>query len=402
MKPILAILALFAAQTTVFGAIWLLMAWQHLSRRASLHWGIASLLLAAGSAIFLLRPWLHPTLAALLPNLFYLGACLLVARGMRWFTRRPLQDGLLLSVVGATALLMLLLALAGARQSLIVIAANSVMGGLLLRAAEDVRGGLALEFGRWQAGLCGLPLALIGLICLVRGPLVWLGMDSSGQPLDSGAVFQTVLALAMVLLGMAMQMTMALMLTLRLTRRLRHLSQHDDLTGLLNRRAFDQCLRSERARQQRQPATLALLAVDLDHFKAVNDRHGHAAGDALLVASAQLLQRQARSVDAVARIGGEEFALLLPGTDLDGAQHLAERICEALRSMTLDFEGEGLRVTASIGVAALGSDVATQDGLLRQADRALYLAKAGGRDRVVCAGVLSVVEPAASARHRAA
>lgn len=200
------------------------------------------------------------------------------------------------------------------------------------------------------------------------------------------------LSLALVLMALTLHLAMAAMLMLRLMQRLRHLSQHDALTGLLNRRAFGQRLEAEHARQHRHPAPMALLALDLDRFKTVNDRWGHAAGDAVLVAAAGVLDGAARRVDATARMGGEEFALLLPGTDLAGANQLAERLLEAFCRLTVPYEGELLRITASIGVAASDDPAEDNEEIFRRADRALYLAKAGGRDRVVCAGALSVID----------
>ncbi len=391
MKPIHAILALYTVQMAFFAAVWLAMARMRLSRRATLHWGLASVLLTAGMGVVLLRPWLPPALGMALPNLLHLGACLLIARGVRVFVRRPTADRLPLLLAGGAGIVVTGVSVAGAWHGLTVIAGGVAMGALLLRAANDVRTGLATEFGRASALACGVPLGLIGGMMLARGLSALIGVEGGGQPLDTGQTRQVVLALALVLLAMAMHLAMAGMLMLRLTERLRHLSQHDALTGVLNRRAFGQRLDAERARRQRQPAPLALLALDLDHFKAINDRWGHAAGDAVLVAAAGLLQREARSVDAVARMGGEEFALLLPGTDLDGAHRLAERVLSALRDMVIVHDGEPLRVTASIGAAESADTAEDAEELLKRADRALYLAKAGGRDRVVCAGALSAV-----------
>jgi diguanylate cyclase (GGDEF)-like protein len=213
---------------------------------------------------------------------------------------------------------------------------------------------------------------------------------------------QLTLTLAIVLLAMSLHLALGSMLILRLVNRLRHLSQHDTLTQLLNRRAFTVRLQAERARQRRSPGPMALLVVDLDRFKAVNDRFGHAAGDTVLVAAAALLRRHARDVDTVARMGGEEFALLLPGTDRDGACRVAERMLAAFRTLAVEVDGVVIRVSASIGIA-LSTHAGEDDPLLfQQADRALYQAKAGGRDRVVCAGALNVVDAGGARRHRVA
>lgn len=402
MQPIHAILALFAVQQGFFAAIWLAMAWLRMSRRATLHWGAASALLALSTALILARPWLPTAVGWALPNLVNVAICVAVARGMRMFVRRPPLDREAMLVAALAATVILVANLAEAPRIWTVVAGCMATGALLMRAAEDIRTGLAIEFGRSAALVCSLPLWLIGSLLLVRGILPLLGVEGSTQPLQSGEVQQVALALVLVLAAMALHLAMGAMLMLRMIGKLRHLSQHDALTGLLNRRAFGQHLSAERARQQRQPAPLSLLMLDLDHFKAVNDRWGHAAGDAVLVAAAELLRREARTMDLTARAGGEEFAMLLPGTDLEGANRLAERVLEAFRALQVPFDGERLSVSASVGAATSLDPGEDSEELLRRADRALYLAKAGGRDRVVCAGTLSVVGPQAGPRHRAA
>ncbi|MBL9213288.1 MAG: diguanylate cyclase [Opitutaceae bacterium] len=167
---------------------------------------------------------------------------------------------------------------------------------------------------------------------------------------------------------------------------LRQLATRDALTGLLNRREFDRILAEEHARALRFGEPLALLMVDLDHFKAINDRHGHPAGDAVLVEVARRLTAQVRTVDRVMRLGGEEFALLLAQTTLEGAVPVAERIAAALRDEPVVAGSAGpLAVTASVGVAALPGQADAPAALVAAADRALYAAKAAGRDRVVAA-----------------
>lgn len=167
---------------------------------------------------------------------------------------------------------------------------------------------------------------------------------------------------------------------------LKQMSLTDVLTGLPNRRAFDERLDSEVRRMARERRPLALMLVDVDHFKAVNDTFGHLNGDRMLRILARQIQRSVgRPGDVAARFGGEEFAVLLPDTDLKGARHIAERIrCDVERcSMTLDT-GQRLAATVSIGLVAVSPDSAGgPKTLLREADDALYKAKANGRNAVV-------------------
>lgn len=167
---------------------------------------------------------------------------------------------------------------------------------------------------------------------------------------------------------------------------LRQLATHDSLTGLLNRREFDRILAEESERAARFGDPLALVLLDLDHFKRINDRHGHPAGDAVLREVARRLFAQVRSVDRVLRLGGEEFALVLVQTDQAGAQRAAERACAAIRGEPVPVaETSALPVTASAGVAVVPDDAVTPAALVAAADQALYVAKAAGRDRVVVA-----------------
>lgn len=160
---------------------------------------------------------------------------------------------------------------------------------------------------------------------------------------------------------------------------IRELMQTDPLTGVGNRRRLDETLAAEVERSQRHERLLCLLMVDVDHFKDVNDHHGHAMGDEVLKRLAMLLRECCRQSDLVARFGGEEFVVLLPDTSLESAVACAERIRQQLESQPL--VGQVGRVTASFGVAMRAVD---EDGgaLLRRADQALYRSKKEGRNRV--------------------
>ena len=168
----------------------------------------------------------------------------------------------------------------------------------------------------------------------------------------------------------------------RLHRVVQRQARIDDLTGLENRRAVEEKLRTELARAERYKGELCLVFVDLDNFKDVNDGHGHPFGDLVLYAVAETLAETMRDVDTAGRWGGEEFALVLPGTDADGGAAVAERARRAIASREiLTPEGERVSLSASFGVAAFpgSADVET---LIAAADEALYRAKRSGKDRV--------------------
>ena len=164
--------------------------------------------------------------------------------------------------------------------------------------------------------------------------------------------------------------------------KLQTLSQLDSLTRLKNRAHFDQTLATEWARHRREQQSIALMLIDADHFKRINDQHGHLCGDACLRHLSALCQSHVqRAGDLVARYGGEEFVMLLPGTTLAGAAHIGEGLRKTIAEQVFAWQGQTIPLTVSVGVAACVPDhVLNSDWLLRHADEALYAAKAAGRD----------------------
>jgi diguanylate cyclase (GGDEF)-like protein len=158
----------------------------------------------------------------------------------------------------------------------------------------------------------------------------------------------------------------------------------DALTGLANRRAVEAALMRDLARADREHSSVSLLALDVDHFKKVNDTYGHAVGDLVLAAIGVALRNTLRGGDLPGRIGGEEFIAILPNTDTDGAAVTAERLRKVISEQRVRVPGGTLGVTASFGVStARGPGCAgTGKALLERADAALYAAKRGGRNRV--------------------
>jgi diguanylate cyclase (GGDEF)-like protein len=159
----------------------------------------------------------------------------------------------------------------------------------------------------------------------------------------------------------------------------------DSLTGVANRRAFDERLAHLFASADRYGGGAALILADIDHFKKVNDTHGHDAGDVVLRQVAQTIARSVRSIDLAARYGGEEIAILLPRTGVIGARELAERLRKEIESRAIVVKGVEIRVTASFGVASYPESAQTRESLFTTADSALYEAKACGRNQVKCA-----------------
>jgi len=242
-------------------------------------------------------------------------------------------------------------------------------------AMEDLRHGLRCShIGRPHGaedvrGLC-VPLSAHGEV------VGWLSLQGEGR----GHIPDESLAIRL-----CEQLSLALA-NVRLRESLRHQAVRDPLTGLFNRRYLEESLAREIARCQRRAQPLAVLMLDVDHFKAFNDRHGHAMGDAALAAFARMLKTRCRPEDIACRYGGEEFTLILPETDLATALERAEDIRAGASMLRIGDAGDAmLRITVSIGVALMPEHGDVGLELMRAGDRALYRAKHEGRDRVAVA-----------------
>ncbi len=156
----------------------------------------------------------------------------------------------------------------------------------------------------------------------------------------------------------------------------------DYLTGISNRRSFFEVAGVEFERCKKRPRPLSLLAIDVDYFKKINDTYGHATGDEVLKHLSKILQNSVRTIDIVARLGGEEFGALLPSTDLEGAVKIAERFRASIEESAFEINGHVIRYSVSIGVSSVDEQVTGVDMLLKLADEAMYVSKRQGRNRV--------------------
>jgi diguanylate cyclase (GGDEF)-like protein len=237
-------------------------------------------------------------------------------------------------------------------------------------------------------------IALAGAALALGAPIGWYFLENLEPALPRSALLYVYLFLgplavmtaAAAFLGDALDRARAKAVRLEeVNQRYQELATTDPLTGLRNRRYFQDRLREECARSDRMYQPVSLIMMDLDHFKNVNDRHGHPVGDQVLAHAARLLSGSVRSCDVACRVGGEEFAVLCPGAREDEARRVAERVRRALERTPLAVGGElEVTITGSFGLAVREPDSGTED-LVRQADHALYQAKAGGRNRVEAA-----------------
>jgi diguanylate cyclase (GGDEF)-like protein len=160
-------------------------------------------------------------------------------------------------------------------------------------------------------------------------------------------------------------------------------SETDELTELLNRRGFAIAAARLLGQAIRYARPLSVLMIDSDNLKQINDKYGHKAGDRLLIKLVRSIQTELRDTDILARYGGDEFVVLLPEATVAGALDVAERIREAVRNMILEFDGEFINITVSMGIATYPKDGRTLDGLVDMADKGMYKAKMAGRDKVM-------------------
>lgn len=222
------------------------------------------------------------------------------------------------------------------------------------------------------------------MITAIAAAVAWLGADVATQSLEEAASAWNGLTRMAIYVFVGVSVAISRRDRTRLAELLalsESLARNDALTGLANRRAFDERLRSELPRLARSGDPLCVAYLDLDDFKGVNDRYGHARGDALLQAIATELRACVRASDLAARLGGDELAILLVDVSADDARRTCERILERVRA--LGRELPGTRLGVSVGVAWFASPPSSPDEVLRRADEAMYEAKRSGKNRIV-------------------
>jgi diguanylate cyclase (GGDEF)-like protein len=230
-----------------------------------------------------------------------------------------------------------------------------------------------------------LPLIVLQVVSALQQVVrlaVLIVADGDPPNLMHGQFFRTSGGLSMLVYLSLATMCCALIVTHQQTLALRRASLTDVLTGWLNRRALNDIATREFRRSRRTGSAMFFIAFDIDHFKAINDRYGHGVGDAAICHVTALSARMLRGYDALFRIGGEEFAVLVCGENLSGVCVVAERLREVVAHAPLTEDGTAVPMTVSVGVAALAPQDQKWEDILRRADEALYHAKQHGRNRV--------------------
>lgn len=339
-------------------------------------WTIAHTLLAGALLLYIQEERLPLIVAAILPN-----GLLVLGFGLRWQAAREFsnrQTHLVIVWGPAMAVAAVCFLPSGFGSFSIVF----TLSNLLLAALATLT---AWEFWRDRSdGLASRqPLAfayalMAASFALRVGQGVFEGSSMQQYlPIDTMLTGHLVVALISAAMSCAFAISLAFE---RSAARLRRAAMEDELTGLLNRRAFETELRMTMATPDSQPFAVAIF--DLDHFKAINDSHGHAAGDTAIRQTAVSLAREAGPESSVARIGGEEFAVLLRHVTEDRARQMVEQMTRAIEQMPVTFGGTTLNLTTSAGICHSDQEAGDFDRIMRIADDGLYAAKKAGRNKV--------------------
>lgn len=356
-----------------------------LSKRSAEHWMIGSIANGIAIALIPLHQIFHIDGHFLIISTVFLFGLLSMQRGIQFFLKIDRTAVNLPWLCAGVAAFNLLLCwpmgwfVLGSTISAVILLV------FIWQTVQETYQPIQLEFGSMVARLySGLLIVLMALVILTTLDIVLPELKYTNA-LSDRVNLSAPLVFVLLVLSILQTYLEGYMVVNRLVRKLEHLSHHDSLTGLLNRRAFEYLLARECHRLQRFGEEFSLLILDIDFFKRVNDRLGHAAGDAVLERIAETLQGHAREVDRVARFGGEEFCVLLPRTGHEGAWQAAERLRNAIKQVSIPWGDEQISVTISTGVVTAMKAGESPETLLERADQALYRAKSAGRNCVMVA-----------------
>jgi diguanylate cyclase (GGDEF)-like protein len=375
VEAILGLLLLFAwaQNTAIHGVCW---------------WGFAHLIRAVSVVLFGMYGSAPDIISIDLANALLFTAFAVTWTGARVFDGRPVEPVYLVTGAVLWLLICRLPVLAEAVQLRALIASAIITAYTWLTAYEFWRGRIEQLISRWPAIFM---LFAHGALYLLRTPLVSM-LPFAPDNSMYGSVWLTVLSFEALLFTISVAFILLAMAKERTELRHRNAAMLDPLTGIANRRSFlaDASLLAKR--HVANPCPTAVLLIDLDHFKSINDRFGHAVGDSVLELFTEAARTSVRSSDLLGRIGGEEFAAVLRDTSRERAVAVADRIRESFALACKEFDGRPLCATVSIGVAHCDQPALDVPEMLAQADQALYFAKENGRNRVEVASLGLIME----------
>ena len=362
----------------------LLFAWvQNTAIHAVAWWGFAHLIRAGSIVLFGMYGSAPDLITIDLANALLFTAFAVTWTGARVFDGRPVEPVYLVTGAVLWLLVCRLPVLADAIETRALIASGIITVYTWLTAYEFWRGRSEPLVSRWPAIFM---LFAHGALFLLRTPLVTL-LPWSPSNRMFGSVWLTVLSFEALLFTISIAFILLAMAKERTELRHRTAAMVDPLTGIANRRAFLQDAAQLAKRHGANPRPTAVLLIDLDHFKSINDRFGHALGDRVLEIFADSARQSVRSSDLLGRLGGEEFAAVLSDTSRDKAVGVAERIRASFAQAAQEVDGRPVCATVSIGLVHCQEAVLDVPELLAQADQALYIAKERGRNRVEIASL---------------
>src|SRR4249919_3547180 len=362
----------------------LLFVWaQNLALRAVCWWGFAHLLRLASIALFGMYGQVPDLISVDLANALLFTAFAVTWTGARVFDGRPVEPVYLVTGAVLWLLICRLPMLADDVNLRSLIASAIISAYTWLTAYEFWRGRDEPLVSRWPAIII---LFAQGALFLLRTPMVAL-LPGSASDAIYGSVWMTVLSFEALLLTISSAFLLLAMAKERTELRHRKAAMVDPLTGIANRRSFLLDASMLAKLHLANPRPTAFLVIDLDHFKSINDRFGHAVGDRVLEVFTEAARKSMRGSDLVGRLGGEEFAAVLADTSREKAVAVAERIRETFAQMAEEVDGHPVCGTVSIGLVHCMGRTLDVTELLAQADHALYYAKERGRNRVEVASL---------------
>ncbi len=367
----------------------LLFAWaQNTAIHAVCWWGFAHLIRASSVVLFGMYGTAPDIVTIDLANALLFTAFAVTWTGARVFDGRPVEPVYLVTGAVLWLLICRLPVLADAVAVRALVASGIITTYTWLTAYEFWRGRSEQLVSRWPAIFM---LFAHGSLYLLRTPLIAL-LPSAPDNSMYGSVWLTVLSFEALLFTISVAFILLAMAKERTELRHRNAAMLDPLTGIANRRSFLQDAGLLAKRHRADPRPTAVLLIDLDHFKSINDRFGHALGDRVLEMFTETARKSVRASDLLGRLGGEEFAAMLYDTTRDKAVAVAERIRESFAAATQEVEGRPLCATVSIGLAYCEQSAIDVPEMLAQSDQALYFAKENGRNRVEVASLEMVME----------
>lgn len=378
-----AALLMAVLQELVLALGWVTSGWLLRELRPALwHWAGFALLCALSFTAYVLGALQQGSSMLLVGNLLLVAGLLLNCRGLHLFSGRRPPDGVFVGLFVLAGAAML--AWPSPEDSPWRIAATSLLlaGCAAWLSALVVMHLRQLGASRWLWLLFGAPMSVGAALFFGRAAQALIDPARLAAETAAGTSIYMAAAISWLLLSLSFEVALAGLVIFRLGQQLRHAATHDSLTGLLNRAAMQDLLARETRRASRSRRPFSVIMLDIDHFKRVNDRLGHAAGDHVLQTLAGHMGRRLRSTDSASRWGGEEFLVLLPDTDGATAVSVAEQLRGVVSQAEIRWHHEGIALTISAGVAAWSGPEDSPTGLVDRADEALYEAKRAGRDRV--------------------